>query len=566
MTMNRFAIAAMGLMTATAFVSGCGKKKSTSVSELSEGAAINISGQISLASSETSVSLTGDELNATDVSLTDLKVYCVSFSFPPKAGTGTVGADGSFSLSIEANDVAVGCFVLNGTTTVATMTFEDSAAKNVDGAAKSDSRLAFSGDTNMGKISLDTATGKAKADVNNFKAKVRSFEGAGFDFSGTWAMSKLDSVPEGYGSICAPGQQNCEGPHDGEKIFLKRITGKKEGKDVFAAQIWESEDKFKACGSALGIKSSEALAKVGIDFSGSGLADGPFTWNSSWGVDGWKNVAATSQREMRPCSPGNINGVPVMKCSATYNSATVYEVNVNTNESGCKNSDGSPVDMKDWSGWTAGSAACVEFAKIPGLQTCSNTFTKSGKSITCKGTGGVLDSSNNKVTITGGTSLTRSSTAKDTSCSSLSGIQQLQCYADYYFANRDSAQGCVRDVQLNWGTDDASKFVTRTDGPTRAVGEYVMNLINYSGANTVSIRDESEEFRGMQVKNGQNEGFVNCKIVKSITLSMTKLTDTSMQMELVQTMRSTDRNPACSAQTGGEQGRSQKFMFKATKI
>lgn len=566
MKMRRWCLAAVGLMTAASVVSGCGKKKSTKLDELAEGAGISISGQLKLESSATSVSLIGDAFNATDVTLTDLKVYCVSFSFPPKAGTGSVGADGSFSLSIDANNVAVGCFVLNGTTTVASMTFDDSSSKNVDGQAKSDSRLAFSGDTNMGTISLDTATGKAKADVNNFKAKIRTFSGAGFDFTGTWTLSKLDVIPEGYVSVCAPAQENCEGPQDGEKIFFKQFAGKKDGNDVYAAQLWASEEKFNVCGKKLGIKFSDAVAKVGIDFSASGVSDGPFEWASGWS-EGWKYSSATAQREIRPCIPSSINGIPVMKCSAEASvngqSQTVYEVNVNTNASGCKNSDGTPADVRDWSGWQFDQRSCTAFSKIPGLETCTNTATKNGRSVTCNFTGGVLDENNVGVSVLG--SLTRTSQPAGTLCSNLSGLLQQQCFADYYYQNRDNSAGCIRDVQLNWGAEDVSKFVTRTDGPTRAVGEYVMNLLNFSSANSASIRDESEEFRGVQVNNGTDSSFINCKIVKSITLSMTKLSDSTMQMELIQTMRSTDRNPACSAQTGGEQGTSQKFMFKATK-
>jgi hypothetical protein len=256
-----------------------------------------------------------------------------------------------------------------------------------------------------------------------------------------------------------------------------------------------------------------------------------------------------------------------MKCSAEASvngqSQTVYEVNVNTNASGCKNSDGTPADVRDWSGWQFDQRSCTAFSKIPGLETCTNTATKNGQSVTCNFTGGVLDQSNAAFAVQG--SLTRTSQPAGTLCSALSGLQQQQCFADYYYQNRDNSAGCIRDVQLNWGAEDVSKFVTRTDGPTRAVGEYVMNLLNFSSANSASIRDESEEFRGVQVNNGTDSSFINCKIVKSITLSMTKLSDSTMQMELIQTMRSTDRNPACSAQTGGEQGTSQKFMFKATK-
>lgn len=199
------------------------KKKSSVSDGLGEGASITISGQLALENSSTAASLNLADLNAaSNLDVDALKVYCVSFAFPPKAGTGDVDASGNFSLNIDANGVSIGCFILNGTDTLATVVFEDTSSKNVDGNAKSDARLAFSGNTSMGTIKVDTATGKAKADVANFKSAVKAFSGSGFDFTGTWKLKAADNLPEGYQTAidCSAGSKNCEGPAKGMVIFF----------------------------------------------------------------------------------------------------------------------------------------------------------------------------------------------------------------------------------------------------------------------------------------------------------------------------------------------------------
>ena len=566
----RWNVCAVGLLAAAVAVAGCGKKKS-SVSDgaLAEGAAITISGQLALENSSTAAALALDGLNATgDVALTDLKVYCVSFSFPPKAGTGTVDASGNFSLSIEANDVAVGCFILKGTQTVATMTFENSDTKNVNGETQSDSRLAFSGNTNMGKIALDTATGKAKASVANFKSAVKAFSGNGFDFTGNWTLKASTDLPEGYQTACAPNTK-CDGPEEGERVFLKRIVGKRGEAEVSAASIWSSEDAFKACGSRLGFSNAEAKAAAGVDFSASGVTEGAFTWSPGW-VDGWKYTGAVTQRPMRDCGPYNLNGIEVFRCKATASGVNFWEVSLNSRDSGCKLADGTPAKIEDWSkvNWTSGNCDGT-FDKIPALKVCRSAGTYSGNAISCQNIGGAMNDNMSAAFQPSGT-VTRTEVEVGASCSDsrLGTMQQLQCYADYYFqkSRDEGAAKCVRDVELNWGAPSPDKFVMRANGPTRAREQHLMGLVNYTSANTAALRDEKEYFRGFPVedKDGR-ESFVNCKIIEAMNISMTKLSDSEILFEMTGSQRSVDQNPLCNAQTGGERGLVQKMMFKAIK-
>jgi hypothetical protein len=558
-------------MSAVLAVAGCGKKKSSVSDGLGEGASITISGQLALENSSTAAALNLADLNAaSNLDVDALKVYCVSFAFPPKAGTGEVDGSGNFSLNIEANGVSIGCFILNGTDTVATMVFEDTSSKNVDGNAKSDARLAFSGNTSMGTIKVDTATGKAKADVANFKSAVKAFSGSGFDFTGTWKLKAADNLPEGYQTAidCAPGGRDCEGPAKGMDIYLKRISGKKtsDNSDAYAMGIWKSKIAFENCGQKLGFKNDDAKAKVGIDFSSSGLGDGPFTWSSGW-EEGWKSSSAKTTYPIPNCAPDRINDVEVMKCKGTANGALAYSVNVNSRDSGCRYEDGSPVEIKNWHdnpvNW--GSNQCSDFAKIPALKVCSNTGTlkSNGKTITCKGIHGIVNGNGDAVT---GYTFTQDP-AYDGACSSAgSELQRLQCYANYYHQNRDSGDKCIADVHLNWGAKDASQFVMRGDGPQRSTNQFVMNLLTYTSDTTAAVHDEKTYFRGVPA--GSKDGgqmFINCRFAESVDMALNKLSDTEVLIELVMTQKSVDQNPVCNTETGGSAGFTQKFMFKADK-
>ncbi|NBX17973.1 MAG: hypothetical protein EBR09_11465 [Proteobacteria bacterium] len=437
------ALCAFGLLSAALAAAGCSKKK-TSPKGLAEGASITISGTLALTDSSTTSASNLAEFGlaqASNLSPQDLKVYCVSFAFPPKAGNGNVDANGAFSLNIEANDVAVGCFILNGTATVASMVFEDTAGTNVDGAAKSDSRLAFSGSTNMGTINVDTATGKAKVNVAGFKAQTKTFGGNGFDFTGTWKIKASDNIPTGYvtaqtesacafmnqgggGSGGAGAQLNpqsgtpptpeqieaCQGPRVDEKIYFKRIAGKKmaDNSDAFAMAVWKSKAAFEACGSKIGFDINLAKTKTGVDFTSSGLENGPFSWTPGW-EKGWKFSGATTQ-ERPKCKPAKINvsgtEVEFMKCSGNFvDSSTktvvtpnIARIDLNTRDSGCRDGSGKPAQIQDWSTitWNSSTTPCVP--KLNGLvEECTHTGSYAGGTVTCKNTGGFVNASNTRI-------------------------------------------------------------------------------------------------------------------------------------------------------------------------
>jgi hypothetical protein len=598
-------------MSAALGAAGCGKKK-TSSNGLAEGASITISGQLAISDSSTTTSALNlesfDLEQASNLNPQDLKVYCVSFAFPPKAGTGSVDANGAFSLNIEANDVAVGCFILNGTDTVASMVFEDSASKNVDGAAKSDSRVAFSGSTNMGTINVDTATGKAKADVSAFKAKTKTFAGNGFDFTGVWKIKATDNLPTGYktaqaasacpnmnqsgsggsgsgGSSSGPltpeqiaQKEACKGPKIDEKLYFQRIAGKRttDNSDAYAMAVWKSKAAFEACGSRIGFDINDAKSKINVDFTSSGLADGAFQWTNGWEY-GWKYNQAASSESRPKCKPEKFtlptgNQLEFMKCKGYFSNATstpVYRIDLNTRDSGCKDGSGNPIQIKNWNNvtWT-GTPTCEE--KFSGLvKSCTSTGTYEGSTVTCKNTGGFVNETNSPVAQPNVAGVNFQAEVQPAGpCSGMADeIQKLQCYADYYFKNReDQSDKCIADVSLNPGAINAADFVIAGNGPTRSKNQFVMNLLNYTSATTASVHDEKSYFRGMP--SGSKDGgqsFVNCKFAESVDIALTKLSDTEVMFDLIILTKSIDKNPVCNAMTGKENGMVQKFLFKATK-
>ena len=448
---------ALGLLSVVAVAASCSKKKAPE--ELSEGAEITISGQLAISNSAQSLGLVNTAFNATDVNPDDLQVYCVSFEIPPKAGTGDVDGEGKFSLTIAANDVSIGCFVQKGEATLATMVFEDTDSKDVSGSSKKDGRMAFSGNASLGTIKLDVATGKAVADVTNLKSQLKRFEGSdGFNPTGTWKLRATDNVPTGYQTIGS--SEN--GPQDGQEVFMKRLDGKTVdgGKPAYGIGIWQSEEAFKNCGQRLGFNNAEDKEAVGVDFEGSGLTDGPFSWKTGW-TDGWKADSATSPS---------------------------YDVNY--------------------------------------------------------GDGNI---------------------AANTSCSALSELNKLRCYAEFYYKDdkdnsRESSE-CIADVNLNWGASSASDFVIRTNGPVRARTQIVMNLMNYTSPNSVSVNDSREYYRGDYDSGTQT--YVNCRMVESNQISMSKIDDKTMQMELIIESRVADGKAAC--QSANEEEGLARFIFKAEK-
>ena len=90
--------------------------------------------------------------------LSGYQLYCVTFANPPAAGTGTVDASGNVAVTFSATSTPFGCFILDPSNNgVATLFFT-----NTTNGQKGQT-VSFSGDTNLGTITVDTTSGVALA-------------------------------------------------------------------------------------------------------------------------------------------------------------------------------------------------------------------------------------------------------------------------------------------------------------------------------------------------------------------------------------------------------------------
>ncbi|MCK9463945.1 MAG: hypothetical protein M0R80_30375 [Proteobacteria bacterium] len=92
--------------------------------------------------------------------LVGYQLYCVTFADPPAAGTGTADGDGQVVMTLDADGIPFGCFVLDTAgDPVATLIF-------MGGGAESQT-ITLTEDTDFGDIDVDLANGVAEGDVGS---------------------------------------------------------------------------------------------------------------------------------------------------------------------------------------------------------------------------------------------------------------------------------------------------------------------------------------------------------------------------------------------------------------
>jgi hypothetical protein len=582
------------------------------VSSLQEGEAITISGTLNLTGGDASLALTGES-----VAVTDLKVYCVSFSIPPVAGTGAVAADGSFSLSLAAAQVAVGCFILDSANEqLGTMVFENPAKKNLDGSSKTDSKQAFAGNVALGAITLDVATGKAVVDVSQIAVEsvkdTSAANATAFDFSGSYVITSAGvTLPDGYSAVCPPrvegqegGDNDCNGPSDGEPIWVKRINGTSvaDGSPVFGIMVWESEERFEACGSKLGMTYADARANAGVELNASGIAEGAFDWAADYD-DGWKSVAARAKWDMMKMeNVQDFYGYRGMKqyfwryslSSCGQNGCTNGDLevgngfmfNADTNQTGCRLADNTPYQMNDW-----GSMNCTGEQLGNGLHksVCSRdvgdvgvvTCTHIGGAYRLDGTplgnaqvqypddfavivqgpscsGGQMSYGENGPTCVGGTLVEGQLCSEiDPQDDDQRYLLKLRCYADGLWERaREDETSCIRDITTNWSATRSEDFLEE-HGPVRAMGEHIFEGFNYDSPNSGSFSNEEVRYQG--IRDGNN--WTDCKVIERFSMSLRKMDDSGdLLAEMVSETRNASFKPACVAEYGEPQ--LMKSIFK----
>lgn len=591
---SAFVVVAVALATGLSSTA-CGKKKKSSVNEgvetttLAEGSSIAISGKLNIT--------TAASLNFADsTDLASLSVYCVTFSNPPVAGTGTVNAEGVFSLTLAAAQQAVGCFILKGEEQLGTIVFKNPNKKSLSGTAKTEQRQAFGGDTELGNITLNLATGQAEVDVTQIKTTLKdttsaNAAGTAYDFTGAYTLEPVNfDLPKGYVTACAPGTQECRGPQAGEPIWMKRVDGKfvADGKPAYGVMIWQSEDLFKACGSKLGFSYEDAKNYGGIDLSGSGIGEGEYTWANGW-IDGWKSPSATVMWPQTKMEKAVIGGYTGQKqffdsykanscsqsgCTNSTVTANGYMFNAESNETGCR-VNGEPYQLNDWS-----NMECTFTDKGNGLSQNTCTKNDAGKEVTCVHIGGMFLENGTPLSNTEGTWYHADYPddfivygSQGQSCSQMSGLDgsnsaklaQDRCYAQSYYESAEQAgqQGlCVRKVQTNWMAERSEDFIS-DGGPVKAHGQHIFEAFEYDSANSGSFRAEERHFEGIQV----GDNWDSCEVSEAMTFSVRKEDNsTDLITEMIMEKRNVSSKPACIAYfaSKGDNG-VQKMMFKMKK-
>jgi len=239
---------------AFALLPGCSSDSSSSGDSSNE-SSVTLTGSMSQqdrASQQQNSQSTARIALATTIVYSDYKLYCVTFTDPPNAGTGIFDATGNFSVTIDnAAGLAVGCFIqkVADNSTVATVTFDTGTASGLSDGG--DASVALSGGAFTVNIAFDPETGSATADVSALSSSFVDTSTTAFEVNnlgGTWDLS------------CPPEDLECnfgdpQQPQTSVRVFFDILTGTDAAaKTVHGMGVWESEAAFTQCGGTEMVK------------------------------------------------------------------------------------------------------------------------------------------------------------------------------------------------------------------------------------------------------------------------------------------------------------------------
>lgn len=601
----------MGIVTAVAltFLS-CAAK----VDSASSASALGVSGVLSLGNSSQSVVaeklgmhfstksmlVTEESVSAMSVDLTQYTVNCATATSPVKHGSGTVAADGSFSISIEGGaNQPMSCYLVDASgNRAADFLISDSSKKDLNGANQVSGTAAFSKNASMGTVTFDPNSGEVTVPSANIASSVAASAPAStvvFDPTGAWTINAVDfTLPPGVKSPCTGGGgggggHNCNGPPEGQSIYMKMWKGVQtsDNSDVYGLQLWQSSAQYASCGSKIGLTSA-IKTSLGIDFSANGASDDVFPFSTSVAnfndqtpggpgvatvtlTNNWKMDTAKSQYDIMPnCGPHDITigGITYSNAWACGpDSSSQYQIQLG---GGCVvTSTGAAVQMNDWSGITCG-AASTDGSGIKTMTCTGNAMVNSvSTAVTCTNKWAVTNSS--YVVQPAGNfnwaDLNASKVASGTLCSAMptgtasADIAQLQCYANYYQqSGLENASGaCLPKVDMDWSATTAAAFaVVDKIRPSGLVFfEQFKPFADGSGGTMVT---RQEHFDGVQV-NGNS--WVNCRVIEMGGLTVKKISDTKMIATYQSSTVTTSlTKPACMAKFTGAR---ETFLFYLNK-
>jgi hypothetical protein len=579
-------------LAAVLVMTGCKKNDDGSTSV----GGVSISGTLSLGNSSSAFqkilleSKNGDsDIDALAVS--DYSAVCATTSVPILSATSLVAADGTFNVNIgEAAGQPLSCYLVDSTgTKAADFLIENSANKDLNGNSEKSSTITPTSDISMDTVTFDAATGEVIVPSTAIASEITTtVSGSVFDPTGAWTISTVDfTLPTGVKSPCSAAEQaanTCNGPPDGQAIYLKLWTGSKssDSSAVYGLQVWNSQSGYASCGSRIGLSNAQK-ALIGIDFSANGSADAEFSFPTSATftdqvlnasssptlTDNWKMSTAKTMYSFNPnCGPVNLT-----IGSTTYSNAWRcgpdssgdYQIGLN---GGCTvNSTGKSAEVTNWSGMS-----CSSSTDSNGIKTnvCTGTATVNSASVavTCKNAWAVVNSSNvvqpsgdfNWSEMTGGISANTNCSAISTA-SEASRMAQARCYADYYWRSGLSqySGACMPRIDMDWSATTEANFIKKDFRPNQLV--FFEQYKPFGDGSGGSMVTRQEHYQGVQLAGG--DSWVNCEVIETGGLNIKKINDNKLLVTYQSSeVTSSTAKPACLAKFTGKR---ETFVFYMSK-
>lgn len=546
-----------GIATLTlvgSLVISCSKSSDDSSSTTSS---VSLSGSLSVGASSGTLSLHSgipeDQVDAMSVDITAYTVVCATQTTPPQTASSSISSDGSFNVAIPgAAGQPLSCYLVDANgTKKADFLISDSSKKDLRGNNQVTNSAAFKSSTSLGSISFDPSSGEVTVPATNIASNMvteKPSSSSVFDPSGSWTIGAVDfTLPSGVKSPCVGQNNSCQGPPEGQAIYLKLWKGlvSATSADVYALQVWQSQSGYNTCSGKIGLTSAMKTS-LGVDFSANGSADAAFTFATSVAnfqdqvssttgtvnlTSGWKMDTAKTQYDMYPCGAASVTIGGVIynswKCGPDSNSN--YQLNLS---GGCVNSAGDAVNLTNWSGVNN----CSTATDSNGIKTttCTGTATINSVStaVTCTNKYAVVDGSNvvQSSASFNFSDMNASKVASGTLCSAMNTstsakqIQQLQCYANYYWSSgMSNASACLPRLDTDWTSSDPATFAVVSFRPQSLI--FMEQFNPFSDGSGGSILSRQEGYRGVQVS---SNNFVNCKVIETGALTIKKISDTKM--------------------------------------
>ena len=236
-------------MAVAAISAGCGSATTASSS------GFTVSGTLNTGSSSGGNDEIGriQALAANRTSLTAYDVRCVTLSGSVQSCDGTCDSGGNFSCGPLPTGTPFGCFVEQSGSIVAVMAFAGSTT-GLNGSSTSQGSIVAGGGTtglSLGTVSLNVSTGTAVVSMANVQATggsapastntgVSTF--ANLEDQNGWTIHAItdgSSLPPGVTTAVTGCTSNCDGPGDGQIIFLAQYQATdSSGNTHVGLSIW----------------------------------------------------------------------------------------------------------------------------------------------------------------------------------------------------------------------------------------------------------------------------------------------------------------------------------------